>query len=180
MGQEPPDSLKSRYLLFVADIDGALDDFFDTLYSGPQYPFDWAAESEERNRHANFVHNVWGQSIGYPEEQGCVFFRQFMHRCRIKVRLPFSAYDHTVADIVDAKKKQAMFANFVADTQSLDPQTLFSKWQDFRKLYRQQIPIADLVIDKSEDAVDEDDADEAVGVPPILKDASEQPHPGGS
>ena len=131
MGQQPPDSLKSKYLLFVAEVDGSIDDFLDALYNGPQNPFDWAKEAESRQAHANFVHNVWGQCIGYPEGPGCVFFRQYMHRCRIKVKLPFSAYNYTVAEINEARDIQVKFANFVEANQGLRKADLFKEWQAF-------------------------------------------------
>ena len=135
MGQHPPDSLKSKYLLFVAEIDGEVDDFLDALYNGPQFPFDWAKEAAERKRHAEFVRNVWGQCIGYPDDAGCVFFRQYMSRCRIKVTLPFKAYNFTVAEIDRAAQNQAQFASFVEAHQGLGPDELHKAWLDFLEHY---------------------------------------------
>lgn len=135
MGQLPPDSLKSKYLLFVAEVDGSIDDFLDALYNGPQNPFDWAAEAKTRKEHADFVGNVWGQCIGYPDDPGCVFFRQYMRRCRIKVRLPFAAYNYTVAEINEARTKQAEFTDFVEANQGLGPEALFARWKEFVKEY---------------------------------------------
>lgn len=135
MGQLPPDCLKCTYLLFVAEVDGDVDDFFDALYNGPQYPFDWAKEAESRARHADFVHKVWGQCIGYPDDPGCVFFRQYMDRCSIKVRLPFAAYNYTVAEINEARELQKNFAHFAETSQGLGPEELFDKWQDFVAQY---------------------------------------------
>jgi len=135
MGQHPPDSLKSKYLLFVAEVDGSVDDFLDALYNGESDPFDWANEEDNRRAHADFVHNVWGQCIGYPEDRGCVFFRQYMHRCRIKVRLPFAAYNYTVAEIHEARDIQVKFADFVEANQGLGPDELFSRWQTFVEEY---------------------------------------------
>ena len=131
MGQHPPDSLKSKYLLFVAEIDGEVDDFLDALYNGPQFPFEWDKERAERKRHAAFVRNVWGQCIGYPDDAGCVFFRQYMRRCRIKVTLPFKAYNFTVAEIDRAATNQAQFASFFEAHQGLSPEELHKAWQEF-------------------------------------------------
>lgn len=135
MGQHPPDSLKSKYLLFVAEIDGEIDDFLDSVYNGPQFPFDWEKEATEQKRHADFVKNVWGQCIGYPDDAGCVFFRQYMARCRIKVTLPFKAYDFTVDEIDRAVKNQAQFASFVEANQGLEPEALHKAWLDFLDHY---------------------------------------------
>jgi len=135
MGQQPPDSLKSKYLLFVAEIDGEVDDFLDALYNGPQYPFDWDKEADARSKHANFVKNIWGQCIGYPDDAGSVFFRQYMTRCRIKVTLPFKAYNFTVDEIDRATRIQAQFASFAEANQSLGPDDLHKAWQDFVEHY---------------------------------------------
>lgn len=149
MGQLPPDSLKSKYLLFVAEVDGEIDDFLDALYNGPQYPFDWKAERETRKEHEAFVQNVWGQCLGYPDDKGCVFFRQYMHRCRIKVRLPFAAYDYAVHEIDEAKAIQAGFTKFVEANQGLGPEELHAKWQEFVEEYSFFAGKGHLAIDKS-------------------------------
>jgi hypothetical protein len=149
MGQQPPDSLKSKYLLFVADVDGSIEDFFDSLYNGALHPFDWAADASTKKQHADFVQSLWGQCIGYPQDRGCVFFRRYLQRCRIKVSLPFAAYDFTVAEIIDAKEKQAMFARFVAATQDMGPDELFSEWEEFRDNYEYSDAKGHLVINKS-------------------------------
>ena len=41
MGAQPADSLKSSYLMMVAEISGTVDDFLDSLYNGPQQVFSW-------------------------------------------------------------------------------------------------------------------------------------------
>lgn len=135
MGQRPPDSLHTRYLLFVAEIDGSVDDFFDAIYNGPQYPFDWEQQSVSSKRHAEFVNNVWGQCIGYPAASDNVFFRQYMHRCRIKVQLPFAAYTYSVAEVESARRIQLEFADFVEANQGLDEDTLLANWQSFAGEY---------------------------------------------
>jgi hypothetical protein len=148
MGQQPPDSLKSKYLLFVAEVDGGVDDFLDALYNGPQYPFDWEKEAAEKKRHADFVNNTWGQCIGYPDDAGCVFFRQYMARCRIKVTLPFAAYDFTVSEIDRAATIQAKFASFVEANQSAGPDELFKVWQEFAEEYTYFAATGHLAINK--------------------------------
>ena len=135
MGARPGDSLKSKYLLFVADINGEIDDFLDALYNGPQSPFSWVAGDEDSKCHSEFVHQIWGRCIDYPKETGSVFFRRFMHRCRLKVSLPYSANTHSVDDIILAKHRQAEFTDFVIHTQGMSADALYSKWKDFKKLH---------------------------------------------
>lgn len=132
MGDKPAERLKSSYLFFVADIDGEVDDFLDALYNGPQRPFSWVEGDADGKRHSNFVHKTWGRCIGYPDETGAVFFRRYIHRCRIKVSLPYAAYAHSVGEIKEAKHRQACFARFVIETQGMDADSLFAAWQDFR------------------------------------------------
>ncbi len=135
MGGVPVDSLKSAYLMIFADIDGDVDDFLDALYNGPQSPFSWEKGDEDSNNHAEFVRNLWGQCIGYPQETGSVFFRQYIHRCRIKGTLPYAAYDHSVDDVKQAKHTQEEFAAFVTRTQQLDANALHAAWKEFKKSY---------------------------------------------
>ena len=115
----------------MAKVDGSVDDFFDWIYNGPHDPFNWAKETATMERHAEFVDKIWGQCIGYPEDPGCVFFRQYMHRCRINVRLPFAAYNFTINEIDIAKSNQRNLAEFVAKNQGKGPKKLHAAWKTF-------------------------------------------------
>lgn len=130
MGARPADSLKSSYLLMVAEISGSVDDFLDAVYNGPQQVFSWENWVKVGERHSNFVKNIWGRCIGYPDRTGAVFFRQYIKRCRIKITLPFAAYDYTVGEVLDFKRRQEDFAQFVARSRRMDAAT---KWQEWKK-----------------------------------------------
>jgi len=132
MGQKPADSLKSTYLLFIAEIDGEVDDFLDALYNGPQRPFSWKKGDADSKLHSQFVQSVWGRCIGYPDVTGAVFFRQYFHSCRFNMALPYEAYTYTVHEIQDAKRRQAAFAEFAISVQGMDADSLYKAWQEFR------------------------------------------------
>ena len=133
MGASNPDSLKNSYLLMVAEIDGEVDDFLDALYNGPQQVFSWDDWDRVGTQHSDYVHHLWGQCIGYPQQTGAVFFRNYMHRCRIKVMLPYAAYQHTVSEIRELEFRQSSFADFVAEHQRLGQDDLYTAWKTYRK-----------------------------------------------
>ena len=182
IGELPADSLKTTYLLFVADIDGEIDDFLDALHNGPQRPFSWAKGDADSKKHSDFVRNVWGRCIGYPQETGSVFFRQYIHRCQIKVALPYAAYDHSVDDIKKAKHRQADFAHFVMRTQGMDAAALYAKWKEFSAPHAPDLPAGELSVGS--------DADEAelkarrdgitTSIPRHAQEVPEPPHADGS
>ena len=173
IGQRPPDSLKTKYLLFVAEVDGSIDDFFDAIYNGPQFPFDWAEQKKSSEAHAEFVNNIWGQCIGYPEASDNVFFRQYMHRCRIKVQLPFAAYTHTVAEIKHARDNQVKFAAFVEANQGMNQPDLLKNWQAFVDEYEPFAAEGRLSIRRSGRRGKRLEAGSESGVPPQLLHRSE-------
>lgn len=149
MGQENPDSLKSKYLLMVAEISGSVDDFLDFLYSGPYKTtgsdgteasgqvFSWKGWGDSSRRHSKFVSELWGRCIGYPRQAdgrpytGAVFFRQYMKRCRVKITLPFAAYDDTVSEVLNYQKRQEDLAEFAMRTQGLPAEELHKQWQEY-------------------------------------------------
>ena len=85
LGVSPKASLKTNYLLFLADIDGPVGDFLDCLYEADP----------------SFVDGVWGNCLGYPSDLGGpVFFRRYIERSRLPVHLPFVAFPgHTAVEI---------------------------------------------------------------------------------
>lgn len=143
MGANQPDSLKSSYLLMVAEIDGEVDDYLDALYNGPSHPFSWTDWDLDGAQHSDYVHRIWGQCIGYPQQTGAVFFRNYIHRCRIKVMMPYAAYTHTVSEIQKFESRQARFAEFVASNQRLGQEDLYAAWKSFRQGINQHPGVGD-------------------------------------
>ena len=97
--------IKSKYLMLMADIDGSVDDFLDCLY----------------RENTEFVHDVWGRCLGYPEYQGAVFFRRYMKRCAQPAHLPFAAFPkRSVDDIRRALSIQDQLTHWIANHHGRD------------------------------------------------------------
>jgi hypothetical protein len=122
LGTSPSASLRTNYLLFVASIDGQLDDFLDCLY---------AADSD-------FVRRVWGRCLGYPTDtegeprQGPVFLRRYIARSLLPVQLPFVAFPgRSALDIrgaVSIHGEMLEWMGKVRNSQMTDTQ-LMAAWQ---------------------------------------------------
>lgn len=110
-------SLRSNYLLFLADLDGPVADFLDCLYE---------ADPE-------FVNKVWGTCLGYPSDRsGPVHFRRYMERCSLPVHLPFVAFrDCTVQEIRGALEIHVNLLEWMANDHSayLNSDELQKAWQ---------------------------------------------------
>ncbi|NVJ99093.1 MAG: hypothetical protein HWE25_13140 [Alphaproteobacteria bacterium] len=116
MGDVSGASLKSRYLLFVADIDGSVDDFLDCLY----------------RVNPEFVRSVWGRCLGYPGYDAAVFFRRYIHRCQFNNPLGYAGFPESVEDILGALRKKHLLAEWIAAHQGLDAASLQQAWQQSR------------------------------------------------
>jgi len=101
LGDTSSEGLKTRYLLLIADVDGDPADFYDCLY----------------REAADFVQDVWGKCIGYPDYQGPVFFRRYMKRCALETQLPYAAFPDSVNDIHYALDTQGQLINWLDDKQ---------------------------------------------------------------
>ena len=75
--------------------------------------------------------SLWGRCIGYPDRTGAVFFRNYIQRCRVDVTLPFAAYDYSVQEVLEFKRRQEEFADFVIRTRGMDPATKWAEWKAF-------------------------------------------------
>jgi hypothetical protein len=122
LGSIPASSLRTNYLLFVAAVDGQLDDFLDCLY-----------EVDPK-----FVHGVWGRCLGYPEDpqgenrRGPVYLRRYIARSLLPVQLPFVAFPgHTALDIRGAVSIHAAMLEWIATVHCsrLDDADLMTRWQ---------------------------------------------------
>jgi hypothetical protein len=118
LGSSPAASLRTNYLLFVAAIDGELDDFLDCLH---------AADPK-------FVQDVWGRCLGYPEDgRGPVFLRRYIARSLLPVQLPYVAFpEHTALDIRGAVSIHADMLDWMAaDRHSTSDAELMAEWQSW-------------------------------------------------
>lgn len=118
MGDVGAAPLGSAWLLWVAELDGPVDDFLDCLYRVG----------------ADFVHSVWGRCTGYPPYAGAVFFRRYIARCRIGGELPYAAFDATVGASLRALAAKQAVVDFAVVTQGLDDAALFATWRARRAL----------------------------------------------
>jgi hypothetical protein len=123
LGSTPSSSLRTNYLLFVAAIDGQLDDFLDCLYAVDP----------------KFVHGVWGRCLGYPEDargdsrRGPVFLRRYVKRSLLPVQLPFVAFPgHSALDIRGAVSLHANMLEWMATIHcsQLDDAELMRRWNN--------------------------------------------------
>lgn len=121
LGETDAGSLKTNYLLFMADVDGSLDDFLDCLYTADP----------------DFVDCLWGQCLGYPGSgRGPVYFRRYMERCALPVQLPFAAFPgRSALEIRRALGLQGEFLEWMATEHSAglkdeELKTAFEGWLD--------------------------------------------------
>ena len=116
MGDMSGKRLKTKYLLFVADIDGQIDDFLDCLY----------------RVNADFVHAVWGRCLSYPDYHGAVFFRRYISLCQFKGALGYAGFPTTVGDNLRALTRKQNLADWVASHQGLSNADLQKAWRHDR------------------------------------------------
>ncbi|WP_286829129.1 MULTISPECIES: hypothetical protein [Kordiimonas] len=117
MGDVSGSGLKTKYLIFAADIDGRIDDFLDALY----------------RRDTDFVHNVWGQCIGYPDFRGAVFFRRYIDACSFHNPLGYAGFPLSVGETLLQLRRKNALADFVSDHQGLSDKELQAAWRKNRE-----------------------------------------------
>ena len=117
MGDYTAPPLQSSYLLFVAELDGGIDDFLDCLYRVDP----------------DFVARLWGRCEGYPRYAGAVFFRQYVRRCLIADPLPYAAFATTVPEVLRLLARKESLADWVADANALDDAALQKAWHAQRR-----------------------------------------------
>lgn len=117
MGGAVQHPLKTKYLLFCADIDGELPDFLDALYGSQP----------------DVVHKLWGRCLGYPQYEGAVFFRRYIERCLVGKPLSFCAFPgSTVQDIKRLISLQKEISGFAARVQGAPVNVLRQAWRDLQ------------------------------------------------
>jgi len=96
------DHLRSKYLVFVADFDGDLDPFLDSLASNA----------------CDLVSSVWQYCEAFPGLTDRAQFRSYMHRCQVTSTFPFGAYAGTpLRDVLRAVDTQRRFIRFLERSQ---------------------------------------------------------------
>lgn len=116
MGDTSGAHLRSAWLLCVAEIDGAVDDFLDALYRAD----------------ADFVHATWGRCTGYPPYRGAVFLRRYIARCRVGGELPYAAFAASVPQVLTAIARKERLGALAAATQGLDDAALHAAFRAAR------------------------------------------------
>ena len=119
LGSSGAPSLRTNYLLFVAAIDGEVDDFLDCLYAADP----------------GFVRGVWGRCLGYSDDRdGPVYFRRYIARSLLPVQLPFVGFPgHSAPDIRGALSIHADLLDWMGTVRcsELDDAELMAKWQSW-------------------------------------------------
>jgi len=113
MGDVSGRNLKTKYLLFVADIDGGVDDFLDCLY----------------RVNPDFVHGIWGRCLGYPEYRGAVFFRRYIASCQFEKPLGYAGFPASVGHTLRALAQKNSLADWVAAHRGMDNADLQEAWR---------------------------------------------------
>lgn len=159
MGSSSPDRLKSKYLLFIAEIDGSADELYDHLYRFPE-DFSWTPEDD-----GEFVREIWGNCRGFPNERGPGYFRRYMRRFEIDPSIQFAAAEGAcVREIIDALLIQRTWALLSAlpgvptkvtsidtDGQILDVDKSLARRLGYRRKEMLGKPLADFVTAESAD-----------------------------
>jgi hypothetical protein len=109
------DHLKSKYLLFTACLDGALDDFLEA----------W------RTRAGADVERIYRHCVGFPGVGDASAFREWMMRCKLYSTFFFPAYpEATLPGVLRALDTQRRVAGFALAQQGKDDDAALLR--DFR------------------------------------------------
>jgi len=118
MGIKKSGRLDSKYLLFIAELDGDRDSFLDKLF--------------ETRR--DTVKEIWGNCARFPDECDEQGFRDYINDYEIKTTLPFSPYqDTTQPDVSRMLRNRQRLTDLVVTNQTSSPDKLSEAWRDFLK-----------------------------------------------
>ncbi|WP_417461271.1 hypothetical protein [Kordiimonas sp.] len=125
MGDTSGARLKTKYLLFVVDLDGGTDDLLDCLYRTAP----------------GFVHAVWGRCLGYPAYKGSVFFRRYIARCMFSNPLGYAGFPLSVQETLQKLARKQAMADWATRHQGLSDADLRAAWQrDHEALANPDVP----------------------------------------
>jgi hypothetical protein len=117
MGNEKSGRLASKYLLFIAELDGDRDSFLYRLF-------------ETRRE---LVQKIWGKCVRFPEPCDAAGFRDYIGDYEIKTTLPYSPYPHTTQpDISRTLRNRQKLTDFVTSNQCNSAEDLLEAWHGFR------------------------------------------------
>jgi len=118
MGNEKSGQLASKYLLFIAELDGDRDTFLKAFFNVNTYN-DVAIE-------------VFGKCIGFPSECQEHQFLRYIKQYEIESTLPYAAYPSvTQPQVQNMLSLRNDLTNFIANHQVSSPQELYDDWQSF-------------------------------------------------
>lgn len=126
------DHLKSKYLVFVAEIhapeESDVDDYLRQMWS-------LAGGGE-------LVPRVWQHCVGFNQVKSAAQFAQYMRRCQIKTTLYFNgSTDEPLAEQLKALYLKQEFTRFVYDHQGLAPAALQDAFRSFVARVRPSAPL---------------------------------------
>jgi hypothetical protein len=121
------DHLRSKYLVFVADFDGELAPFLDTLLLHAK----------------DFVASLYQHCVAFPGTSDPPTFRRYIKDCQIESTLAFGAYPNTaLAGVLAALDTQRRFVQFLRGAQGAPAAELQSRFQTFAKDLAAARPVA--------------------------------------
>ncbi|MGA2849438.1 MAG: hypothetical protein ABSE46_10605 [Terracidiphilus sp.] len=101
--------LKSKYLIFEANLDGDLDTYLSNLATSIPHHLD----------------EVWKHCVGYPGATNRQAFVDYMKACQLDTTFYFAAVNNkTVTQTLRALQTQSAVADFIASHQGVDSATL--------------------------------------------------------
>ncbi len=110
--------LKSKYLIFESNCDGDLDGYLAGL----------------ADKIPSHLDAIWSHCVGYPK-QGAAdsqAFIAYMKACQLETTFYFAAVnDRSVPATLRALQTQAAVADFIANHQGIDPETVQRDFLDF-------------------------------------------------
>jgi hypothetical protein len=108
--------LRSKYLLFTADFDGALASFLDSLLD----------QAQDR------VQSLWEHCVGFPGVEDRAAFCRYFERCQLRFTLPFAGYPKsTLPAVLKALSVQRKMLAFIQSTQGKAPADLQRAFGEF-------------------------------------------------
>ena len=121
-GTKASGKLKSSYLLFTSNFDGAdaetpLATYLGDLFSG----------------HEQVIFDVWRHCVAFPASPTADSFVKYIQSCQIKTTFFFVDYGHdtTVQQVLRALSVQQDFVAFATEAQQLSAEELHARFGDF-------------------------------------------------
>ena len=111
------DHLNSKYLVFIADFDGALEQYVSSLVASIPEVID----------------SVWGHCVGYPGSSRPLAVLDYVRDCQVNTTLYFGGYPGaSVEDVLRALLLQRETIQFVEQTRNLPSGELQAAFRRFR------------------------------------------------